>query len=258
MYWFSFYRSPSAPQREEVLTSIKVPLGGLAMLLEKTVKSEGSMRAARPINSVAEFYAHAIAIERESAQRYAEFARHMKDRGQDTAQLFSRMAREGFAHASEIGTRAKGLRVPKLAPGKYAWLDKGAPEPAAHEWVFRLMSPRCALKIAMHAEQRAKRFFGQVMRTTGDRGVKAVARKFLEEEGEHISRMRRALIKLPNPILDWEKIYECGGPTGDGKGSPGKSPASRAKPVKRGAAARRIAGASKAPAAAGTRAIGAF
>ncbi len=216
------------------------------------------MQAVRPINSVAEFYAHTIAIEREAAERYDEFARHLKDRAQDTGELFSRMAREGFAHAREIGIRAKGMRVPKLAPGEYAWLDKGVPEPSAHEWVFRLMSPRCALKIALHAERRAKRFFGQVMRTTGDRGVKAIARKFLEEEGEHISRMKRALVKLPNPILDWEKIYECGGPTGDGKRHSGESPASRAKPVKRGAASRRVAGKRKAPAAAGARPIGAF
>ncbi len=183
------------------------------MLLETAVHGEDSMQAVRPVNSLAEFYAHAIAIEREAAQRYGEFARQMGDRAPDTSKLFSRMAREGFAHAREIGGRAKGIRVPRLAPGEYAWLDRGAPEPLAHEWVFRLMSPRSALKIALHAERRAKRFFEHVMRTSGDRAVKSIARQFLDEEGEHIKRMRRALFKLPNPILDWERIYERGGPT---------------------------------------------
>lgn len=195
------------------------------------------MQAVRQVNSVAEFFAHAIAIEREAAQRYEEFARQMGDRAPDTSKLFSRMAREGFAHAREIGKRAKGIRVPRLAPGEYAWLDRGTPEPLAHEWVFRLMSPRSALKIALHAECRAKRFFEHVMRTTGDRAVRSIARQFLEEEGEHILRMRRALIKLPNPILDWERIYACGGPTRAGASAriPAKAGRRRAPPV-RGAA----------------------
>ena len=171
------------------------------------------MQAVRQVNSVPEFFAHAIAIEREAAERYQEFARQMQDRAPDTAKLFSRMARDGFAHAREIGSRAKGIRIPRLAPGEYAWLDMGVPEPLAHDWVFRLMSPRSALKIALHAERRAKRFFEHVMRTTGDRAVKSIARRFLEEEGEHILRMRRALVKLPNPVLDWERIYARGGPT---------------------------------------------
>ena len=37
----------------------------------------------RQINSPAELYAHAIALEREAAERYHEFACRMKDEGRE-------------------------------------------------------------------------------------------------------------------------------------------------------------------------------
>ena len=36
-----------------------------------------------PIDSIERFYAHAIALEREAAERYAEFAVHFADRGEE-------------------------------------------------------------------------------------------------------------------------------------------------------------------------------
>lgn len=170
------------------------------------------MATLRPINTVPGFYAHAIAIEHEAAERYREFADHMKDRSRDASVLFEQLARDGFDHARQLANGARGARLPRLRSGAHAWLDKGTPLMAAHEWVFRLLTPRDALKVAMHAEQRAKRFFDHVAQTTRDDGVKALAGVFLKEEGEHIARMKRAFQKLPNPVIDWEKIYEHGGP----------------------------------------------
>ena len=170
------------------------------------------MATVRPINTVPRFFAHAIAIEHEAADRYREFADHMKDRSRDAAVLFEQLARDGFDHARQLTKGIHGARLPRLRPGAHSWLDKGTPLAAAHEWVFRLLTPRDALKIAMHAEQRAKRFFDHVIQTTGHDGVKALARVFLKEEGEHIARMKRAFIRLPNPVINWERIYDHGGP----------------------------------------------
>ena len=184
------------------------------MLSEKQVDTgEIQMQSSHAGNGAADFFAHAVAIEREAAARYDEFARHMRDQAQDTAELFSRLAREDLEHARNLRRRN---HVARVSPGEYAWLDQGAPQSAAHEWVFRLMSPRCALEIAMRAEDRARRFFEQVLLSAGDRRMKAVAREFLQEESEHIARMRRALVNLPS--LDWEKVYESGGPLAEGKG----------------------------------------
>jgi len=198
------------------------------------------MQTAPPINTVPRFFAHAIAIEHEAAQRYMEFAEHMRDRSRDAAALFERLARDGYAHARRLMARTDKLRLPRLRPGAHAWLDTGTPLPAAHEWVFRLLSPRDALKVAMHAEQRAKRFFDHVVQTTRDQGVRAAAEAFLKEEGEHLARMKRALRNLPNPVIDWERIYAHGGPAkaaGSGKaGAPGKkaAPAGRTSARKAG------------------------
>lgn len=191
------------------------------------------MVTVRPINTVPRFYAHAIAIEREAAERYREFADHMKDLSRDAAVLFEQLARDGFDRARELRDRTDAVRLPRLRPGAHAWLDKGSPLTAAHEWVFRLLSPRDALKVAMHAEQRAKRFFDHVVKTTGDEGVKALAGAFLKEEGEHIARMKRALLKLPNPVINWEKIYDHGGPVKPHKATTGKSAVRQAPPRKK-------------------------
>ena len=196
------------------------------------------MDALRPINTVPRFFAHAIAIEHEAAERYMEFADHMKDRSPDAALLFEQLARDGFDQARELLNRTNGARLPRLKSGAHAWLDKGSPLAAAHEWVFRLLSPRDALKVAMHAEQRAKRFFGHVVETTGDEGVKALAGVFLKEEGEHIARMKRAFLKLPNPVIDWERIYDHGGPVKPHKVTAGK-PAVRMAPPKKKAIGKR-------------------
>jgi rubrerythrin len=45
------------------------------------------------IRSAAELYAHAIAVEREAAERYAEFAQRMNDLGdEEVASVFARLA----------------------------------------------------------------------------------------------------------------------------------------------------------------------
>jgi rubrerythrin len=199
------------------------------------------MPTARPINTIPRFYAHAIAIEHEAAERYMEFAEHMKDHARDAARLFERLAHDGFSHARQLVTRADKVRLPALRPGAHAWLDKGTPLAAAHEWVFRLLSPRDALKVAMHAEQRAKRFFAHVVHTTRDKEVKALAEDFLLEEGEHIARMKRAIRKRPNPVIDWERIYDQGGPLGVSKESRPPAGAMLGRPgARRGPVAKKV------------------
>lgn len=190
------------------------------------------MGTSRPINTVPAFYAHAIAIEHEAAERYQEFADHMRDRSRDACALFEQLARDGFERARELTNCCSGARLPRLRPGAHAWLDRGAPLMAAHEWVFRMLAPRDALKVAMHAEQRAKRFFDHVVRTTSDDGVKALAEVFLKEEGEHIARMKRAFRGLPDPVIDWDKLYERGGPAkSSGPAAEARTPARKGEPV---------------------------
>jgi len=97
------------------------------------------MAATRPIASSEELLAHAIEIEREAATRYAELGERMRNLGNDVvAELFLRLAGMEQKHQRELEARAQGLALPSIAPGEYAWLDRGAPETAARDLCGKL------------------------------------------------------------------------------------------------------------------------
>ena len=65
--------------------------------------------------SLAEFLAHAIALEQEAAERYLELADMMEAHNNlDTASVFRDMARYSTLHGDEIRQRARALELPKL------------------------------------------------------------------------------------------------------------------------------------------------
>lgn len=212
------------------------------------------MDLGRPIESVADLFAHALAMEREAVARYREFAQQMLDHdNEDSARLFERLAEVEAQHAEHLERRATGIAVPVLAPAEVAWLDEGGPESPAHEFIFRMMTPRDALNIALLAEERAQEFFEEVLRSATDPGIRALAREMAAEEGEHIAWVKAAIARTPDPNIDWESLFlERGAmlPPGPGVVVPAKSgrKASVAKrpqqPRRRGGAA----GAKKRPA----------
>ena len=153
-------------------------------------------------------YAHAIAIEREAVERYSEFAERMDDLGNEAAaEIFATLARVEVEHLGELVARTAGAKLPKLAPHEYAWLDNAAPETAARELVFRLMTPRNALVIALQAERRALAFFEHAAWTTSDPGVRALAREMAAEEREHVALLARMLGDTPEGALDTTLIF---------------------------------------------------
>ena len=161
------------------------------------------------IQSPAELYAHAIAIEREAAARYAEFAERMEDTGrEDLARVFAMLARLEAEHLEALERRSAGITLPEIAPGQYAWLDAGAPETQARELVYRLLTPRHALAIALAAERRAQAFFEQVYWTTSDPALRALAREMAAEEREHVDLIAKMLGDTPEPTLDQTVIFQ--------------------------------------------------
>ena len=95
-------------------------------------------------------------------------------------------------------------------PAAYRWLDAAAPETAARELVYRLMTPRQALQIALSAERRAQAFFEQVMTTADDPALRALAREMAAEEQEHVQVVERLLGDTPDPNSDWGALLEAG------------------------------------------------
>ena len=161
------------------------------------------------IRSPAELYAHAIAIEREAAERYAELAERMADLGDDAvAEIFGRLAGFEAEHLEALLRRTEGIALPQFSRNEYRWLDAGAPETAARELVFRLITPRQALAIALRAEQRAQAFFERVLISADDPALRALAREMALEEQEHAGMIERLLERTPEPWVDWASVYE--------------------------------------------------
>jgi len=163
----------------------------------------------QPIRSAAELYAHAIAIEREAAERYTEFAQRMDDLGNEAvAAVFATLARLETEHLVALEREADGLRLPTLQTHDYRWLDAGAPETPARELIFRLVTPHNALAIALGAETRAQAFFEGVLLTAEDRAARDLAREMAAEESEHVVLIEQLLQRTPGALVDWACIYQ--------------------------------------------------
>jgi rubrerythrin len=157
---------------------------------------------------VAALYAHALAIEREAVQRYGEFAARMADEGNDAvAGLFARLAGFESEHAKALERECAGMALPAIAQAEFAWLDTGAPESAAHDLLFQLMTPHDALEIALGAELRAQAFFEQVLERVADPRLRDLASGMAREERSHAAWVREALEHTPDPHVDWEQVF---------------------------------------------------
>lgn len=161
-----------------------------------------------PIRSAAEFLAHALAIEREAAERYGEFARYMDDHDRpELAELFERLAEREDEHARFIEKRAGSADLPAAVAAEHRWLEAGRPDPAVHEWLFRLLTPRDALKLALDAERRAEAYFARIAREAETLEIRRLAQEFSEEEAEHAAWLERLITAEPDPRPDWERIF---------------------------------------------------
>jgi rubrerythrin len=163
----------------------------------------------KPIRSAPELYAHAIAIEQEAAERYAELSQRMEDLGNEAvAAVFGTLARFETEHLLALEHSPAGVALPELHTDEYRWLDSGAPESPARELVFRLMTPRHALAIALAAEKRALAFFEGVLTSVQDPALRSLARAMAADELEHVRLLEQLLERTPNPEIDWASVYQ--------------------------------------------------
>lgn len=150
----------------------------------------------------------ALAIEREAADRYVEFARFMADHDRDElATLFSQLARLESEHARALEERLGPFDPPAAIEAADRWLEAGPPSPAAREWLLRLIGPRDALAIALAAERRAHAFFAELAAASDDADVRRIAGELAEEEAAHAAQLERLLAAEPDPRIDWERAF---------------------------------------------------
>jgi len=168
-----------------------------------------------PVGTVEEFYAHAIAIEREASKCYREFQEHFADHGEEVlAGLCGNLAHFEEDHYRLLMDRARSLKLPELPPERYRWMESCPPEKADHDLVYRVATPRQLLEIALKAERNARRFFEWVAGTTADGDIHALAEEMAREEAEHVQWVTRALEYVRADGVDWDSLLAAGGGPG--------------------------------------------
>ncbi|UCE30205.1 MAG: ferritin family protein [Burkholderiales bacterium] len=158
-----------------------------------------------PADAIAMFYAHAIALENEAAERYRELADQMEAHHNEGAKrLFRWLAGLEAEHASELQRKAEGMTLPRLKPWEYRWVDEEAPESASFDTVHYLMTARHALEVALTNERRAREFFERYAESAEHPEVKRLATEMAMDEAEHERYVRRALDRVDETDAHWD------------------------------------------------------
>ena len=148
------------------------------------------------------FLAHAIALEREAAERYLELADMMEaHRNDDVSALFRDMVRFSNLHHDSIVERAQGVELPKLRSWEYRWTQP--PEAGGDEAFDPLLQAFNALRYARENEVRAMEYYSTVGLCSTDPEVKRLAAEFAAEETEHVEALDDWLARTPRPSATW-------------------------------------------------------
>ncbi|MFO1217029.1 MAG: ferritin family protein [Burkholderiaceae bacterium] len=149
-----------------------------------------------------EFMAQALLMEREAAQRYSDLADAMETHNnRDVAKMFRTMAGYEAKHAQAIMDEMKWTEAPALPAGSWRALEP--PENVPNDEVHYLMHPWHALQLALAAEERARDFFDHLAQMATSDSIRRAALELRDEEVEHVSLVRAWLDKVPKPAADW-------------------------------------------------------
>ncbi|MCG8428547.1 MAG: ferritin family protein [Chromatiales bacterium] len=161
----------------------------------------------KPIESVAEFLAHAEALEQESVESYEQLADSMEvHNNPEIAELFRKLARFGEKHAAEVRELAAGMTLPQINPWDFKWSTPESPESSGMDAAHYLMDTHQALEIALINEIQGQQFYASVADTTSNDEVRKLAREFADEETEHVELLKEWQANLdsdaPAPVED--------------------------------------------------------
>lgn len=151
-----------------------------------------------------EFLAHAIALEREAAERYLELADMMESyRNDPVSQLFRDMVHYSRLHHDSIVERAAGIALPALRSWQYRW--RQPPEMGGDEAFDAALDTWSALVYARENEVRAMEYYSSVGRQASDAEVRRLAAEFAAEETEHVEALDDWLARTPRPGAPWRE-----------------------------------------------------
>jgi len=188
---------------KQVTKKKRTPAKTLHPAARSRSKRDDLSHSKRGAVTVADFYAHAIAIEREAAENYRELAEQMLNLGnREIAELFERLANMEQLHALGLQTRAKGIKLPRLPAKAHAWLDAGPTEVPRYELLFSRVQPHHVLLLALRAERHAKEYFERIGERSDKAEIRKLARELAADEVEHISWIELAIEREPQPTVE--------------------------------------------------------
>jgi len=144
------------------------------------------------MESVEEFLAHAIEIEREAALRFGQLADAMDSAGnREVGKLFRRLAGYSQLHLNDARLRSGFRDLPAMMPGDYQWPDIESPETAAIWAADPFIGREQALQVAIEAESASFAYYTDIMQGTDDPEIRAFAKEFADEEAQHVAELQR-------------------------------------------------------------------
>ena len=144
------------------------------------------------METVEEFLAHAVQLEREAADLFSQLADAMESSGNmEVCKLFRRLAHFSRLHLDEAQQRSGFRDIPDIKPQDFQWPNDASPE-AASIWADDpLIGVDEALQCALEAETEGLDYYSQVLSNTKDPEIAAFAREFVAEESEHVAELNR-------------------------------------------------------------------
>ena len=144
------------------------------------------------MESVEEFLAYAMNLEREAAERFGQLADAMESSGnRDVGKLFRQLSEYSRLHYADAKARSGFREIPDMKPGDFIWPEIESSETAAIWAADPMISRDAALEIALDAETAGFDFYKTVLDTTKDPEIKALAKEFVEEERGHVRELKR-------------------------------------------------------------------
>ncbi|KPG01611.1 ferritin family protein [Rhodopseudomonas palustris] len=155
------------------------------------------------METVEEFLAHSIRLEQEAALRFGQLADAMDSCGnKEVSKLFRQLADYSRMHQADAQARAGFRDIPQMEAGDFKWPGIESPEAAAIWGTDPFIGRDLALQIALEAETGAYDWYKNVLDTTADPEIKALAKEFVAEESGHVAELHRwiALHKAGKPL----------------------------------------------------------
>jgi rubrerythrin len=170
------------------------------------MSASGKLDASNAVapQTLPEFMAHALMMEREAVDRYTQFADALEmHNNNEVAALFRTMAGYEAKHAERIMAEMGWTEAPVVE--RHALFSQGLEEPetASFDDVHYLMQPWHALQLALAAERRAEAFFAVLARMATTEPVRLAALELQAEEAEHVALVQEWIAKVPPPDPDW-------------------------------------------------------